>query len=249
MLKIVTFNIRCQPYLDGINAFIHRAGYIFDKIQKENPDVICFQEVVPFQLDMLKKMMPEYSFYGRYNGKKDELEGLFIAVKNDKLEVVGFETIWLSPTPYVCGSRFEEASPYPRICVMTYLRDKETEKEFRVYNTHLDHRSEEARNKGLSIILDFITEQNKKLDLPLVLLGDFNAQVGSATVQMCKDYVDATADINGSFHDFGRRPDYGKIDYMFVTPNLKVSKAIRWEDCHEGIFLSDHYPIALEIEL
>ena len=55
MLKIVTFNIRCQPYLDGINAFIHRAGYIFDKIQKENSDVICFQEVVPFQLDMLKK--------------------------------------------------------------------------------------------------------------------------------------------------------------------------------------------------
>ena len=53
-MKFVTFNIRCQPYLDGINAFIHRAGMIYDKIQKETPDVVCFQEVVPFQLEFLQ---------------------------------------------------------------------------------------------------------------------------------------------------------------------------------------------------
>ena len=198
---------------------------------------------------MLEKMLPNYAFYGQYNGKKDELEGLFIAVKKERLDLVGFETIWLSPTPYVCGSRFEGASPYPRICVMTYLREKGTDKEFRVYNTHLDHRSEEARNKGLDMILKFIDEQNGKLDLPVVLVGDFNAQKGSSTIQMCKRYIDATKNIEGSFHDFGRQPNYGKIDYMFVSPNLKTTQAARWEDCHNGIYLSDHYPISIEIEL
>ena len=44
-MKITTFNIRCKFDTDGINSFVHRAGFIFHKIQKEKPDVIAFQEV------------------------------------------------------------------------------------------------------------------------------------------------------------------------------------------------------------
>ena len=60
-MKFVTFNIRCQPYLDGINAFIHRAGMIYDKIQKETPDTLL-------------------SFYG---GDYRTYRGMFTARKRD----------------------------------------------------------------------------------------------------------------------------------------------------------------------
>ena len=39
-IKIVSFNLRSQYTGDGINAFIHRAGMIYDKIKKEAPDTV-----------------------------------------------------------------------------------------------------------------------------------------------------------------------------------------------------------------
>lgn len=249
MLKIVSFNIRCQPYLDGINAFIHRAGYVADKIEKETPDVICFQEVVPYELDVLKKLLPNYAFFGQYNGKKDEQEGLFTAVKIARFTLVGLETVWLSPTPYVCGSRFADASPYPRLCVMVHLREDETDKEFRVYNTHLDHRSEEARNKGVQIVLDFIKEHQTKKELPTLLMGDFNAQKDSTTIAMCKDFTEITPETGDTFHGFGTKIGYGKIDYIFATGGVKKIKTQKWEDCQDGIYLSDHYPVEVCVDI
>lgn len=249
MYKIVTFNLRCLPYGDGINAFIHRAGYVADKIYKEQPDAVCFQEVVPYELSMLEKLLPDYCFYGQYNGKKDEQEGLFIMVKKQRFELAGFEVIWLSPTPHEYGSRFLDASPYPRLCVMVQLREKETYKEFRLYNTHLDHRSEEARNKGLKMILDFIDGQEKKKPLPSLLMGDFNAQRGSETIKMCKDFTEFTVGMGDTFHNFGRTVGYGQIDYMFAIGDITKISAGRWEDNHEGIYLTDHYPIAVEVEI
>ena len=248
-MKFVTFNIRCQPYLDGINAFIHRAGMIYDKIQKETPDVVCFQEVVPFQLEFLQKSLPEYDIRGSFNGKKDEQEGLFIAVRKKTLEITGLETIWLSPTPQIEGSRFEDASPYPRICVSTRLKEKETDKSFRVYNTHLDHRSEQARNKGLSMILGLISEHWEKAQIPYLFTGDFNAQKDSETIELCKDMVEFTANITDTFHGFGTKHNYGKIDYIFASSGVKCLEVAKWEDCHDGIYLSDHYPICAKIEL
>lgn len=249
MLNIVSFNIRCQPYIDGINAFIHRAGYVADKILTEKPDVICFQEIVPYELDVLEKLLPNYAFYGQYNGKLDEQEGLFTAVKKDRFELAGLETVWLSPTPYVYGSRFEDASPYPRLCVMVYLREKETLKEFRVYNTHLDHRSEQARNKGLNIILEFIEDQQKKKFLPSLFMGDFNAQKDSETIKMCDRFINLTEDLGDTFHDFGKKTGYGQIDYIFATDGVEKIKVERWQDCHDGIYLTDHYPVSVQLEL
>ena len=192
----------------------------------------------------LKKDMPDMK------GLRVLRSGLFMGeIKKDRFELAGFETVWLSPTPHEYGSRFLDASPYPRLCVMVHLREKETYQEFRVYNTHLDHRSEEARNKGLKIILDFIELQENKKALPSILMGDFNAQRDSNTIEMCSKFTELTTGIGDTFHDFGRRVGYGQIDYMFAIGKVKKIATEKWQDCHDGIYLSDHYPVCTQVEM
>ena len=53
------------------------------------------------------------------------------------------------------------------------LKDNATEKEFVVFNTHLDHVSDEARINGIKVVLDKIAEFGS---LPAVIMGDFNAR-------------------------------------------------------------------------
>ena len=58
--KIVTFNSRnvWMWSKEGINCFIFRAGLIYEKVNKEKPDVIAFQELLQKNLDLLKKLFP-----------------------------------------------------------------------------------------------------------------------------------------------------------------------------------------------
>ena len=58
--------------------------------------------------------------------------------------------------------------------------------------------------------------------------------------------VDITAHIPGTNHDFGRREEPNKIDYIFVTEGLAadVINVEPWTTVHSGIYLSDHYPVA-----
>ncbi len=76
-IKIVSFNLRSQYTGDGINAFIHRAGMIYDKIKKEAPDIVAFQEVIEPHYDVLPKLMPDYTFLGQFRNADYTGEGVF----------------------------------------------------------------------------------------------------------------------------------------------------------------------------
>ena len=252
-IKIVSFNLRCVWKGDGINAFIFRAGMIYDKIMREMPDVIAFQETPPDHLSLLKRMLPEYEFFGQFRSKNYWGEGLFTAVRKDSWDMIAYETFWISPTPYVAGSRFEDQSEYPRICVVTHIRQRETGKMIRLYNIHLDHISDAARIEGIRCVFEKMEEFNRKLPLPSLVLGDYNAYPDSETISFCNDYktpamFDATEEIPVTFHNFGKCGV--KIDYIYVTEELKRARVASgiWEDEREGIYLSDHYPVWAEFE-
>ena len=63
-MKFVTFNLRTDTAHDGQNTFFFRAGWVLQKIDRELPDVIGFQEVRPHMLDFLRKHLPDYTFVG-----------------------------------------------------------------------------------------------------------------------------------------------------------------------------------------
>lgn len=253
-MKVVTWNLRSVYIGDGINGFIHRAGMICKKILDEMPEVIAFQEVIEPTLPVMERMLPEYLFVGHFRNADYGGEGVFTAIRKDCVQLLGSEVIWISPTPYVAGSRFENQSPCPRVCLMTQLRCKETGKIFRVFNLHLDHESEEARVEGMKCVCNFIKEYNDKIEYPLFLLGDFNASPDSEVHKVCNNFgglSELTGHIKNTFHNFGGDvgAPFRKIDYIYVSDELKseIKKTEAWEDVIEGIYLSDHYPICTEI--
>lgn len=255
-LKIVTFNFRCQwaSATDGINSGIHRLGSIINKTDTEKPDVIAFQEITPESLSMLERVLPDYMFVGLLRNADYTGEGVFTALKKDTIHLIGLDTFWISPEPYKPASRFEGQSQFPRVCCAATIRHKVSGERMRIYNLHLDHIGELARIEGIKCIMNIAKEDMQKAKLPMVLLGDFNALPDSDTINFCNSYkdiplFDVTQHIKSSFHNFGKE-DNCKIDYIYVSSELKdkVKAVNTWEDVHSGIYLSDHYPISLELE-
>ena len=137
-MKFVTFNIRCDFGQDGANNFIYRRPLILEKIRQEKPDIIGFQEVLPHVAAWLKENLTEYYIAGCGREKDLTGEAMIIAYRKERFQSVSLETFWLSPTPYVPGSRYPVQSMCPRTATDVVFEDMETGKVFRVINTHLD---------------------------------------------------------------------------------------------------------------
>jgi endonuclease/exonuclease/phosphatase family metal-dependent hydrolase len=158
-IKVVTYNLMCVwDHPKNIKGLTYRAGLVYAKIKKENPDIIGFQEVIAPQLEYLEHMFPEYLFIGQGRNADMMGEGLYIAIKKSVFMLCGMDVFWISPEPYVPATRFEEQSPYPRICVDILVRHKESGKMIRIYDVHLDHEESEAKAKGMKVVLDKISE-------------------------------------------------------------------------------------------
>ncbi len=253
-MKVVTFNLRVDIPLDEQHMFKNRKGLILDKIDTEKPDVIGFQEMLPHMRDFLIKHLSDYQIVGRSRSEDFTGEHMDVAFRKDKYDLVGLNCFWLSPTPEVPGSRYEQQSEYPRIVTALILREIKTNKLFRFINTHLDHESDLARILGMKQIIKYIAEENAKFSMPYFMTGDFNARPDSETITFCKNngMFELTECITEStYHDFGRdeRDDF-KIDYIFCDPDTaKLPYSINmWKDCNFGMYLSDHYPLCCEID-
>lgn len=261
-ISIVSYNLRCiWDKYDGINSFINRAGTVLEKIDKTKPDIICFQECIRKQCDFFRKYLSDYTII--YNQRKADYsgEGLAVALKKDVIELYGLDVFWLSDTPRVPGSRFEIQSECPRICQSLTVYDRRQSKMLKVYNVHLDHVSDEARLLGIKQLLNYAVNR-EETSMPLFILGDFNALPGSKTIEYCDNFdalpiVDLTRETGGTFHAFGNvenDPAYAtpiKIDYIYADKETaqKPHSVELWKDENNGIYLSDHYPVSLKIEL
>ncbi len=252
-MRIVTFNLRCSWDGDGVNSFLHRAGMIYEKIRAERPDVIAFQEVTAKNFDFLAHSLSDiYDVQVRYRSENYDGEGLAFAFLRSSVELLDCRSFWLSPTPDVPGSRFENQSQCPRITVFAIVRDMLTGRKIRICNVHLDHRSDEARILGTRLLLREIEIDNGVNPLENVILGDMNAKPDFSTIDEFRGsalgLTDLTEKIDVSYHAFGNKA--GKIDYVFATGALaEAFEAARiWDDVHSGIYLSDHYPIEVSVK-
>ena len=182
----------------------------------------------------------------------EESHPAFLFLAKDRFEVLDSNTFWLSQYPDSVGFIGWDGA-CSRIATWAKLKDKKTGKIFMAVNTHFDHVGTEARRKGALLIIEKIKEIVG--DQPAVLTGDFNVTDQSEAYEtittnefVLKDAYKEAAQREGvdyTFHDFGRIPadSCDKIDFIFVTPQIKVESSYIPQEAEEaGQFLSDHNP-------
>ena len=85
-LKIMTFNIRYDNPLDGINAFAGRRDMILEFLRRERPDLVGFQESVHVIRHALAEALPEYVFLAIDLG--DALRNdVMVAYRRDRFDI------------------------------------------------------------------------------------------------------------------------------------------------------------------
>lgn len=252
-LNIATFNIRCDHNQDGENSFCYRAPLIKKVIDEKNTDIIGFQEVLPHIFRWLQTNFQQYNVVGCGRDINLSEEHMVIAYKRDKFELLDLSTIWLSDTPNIPGSRFKEQSICPRTCTTALLREYETNKLIRVYVTHLDHETDYARQEGLKLIIEKMAKDQEERNIASILMGDFNdtpekINLENLTKHFKNPFVDCSKDSGITFHDYGKLEEKVKIDYIWATSDFKCEKVLKWEECEKGVYLSDHYPVEVELQ-
>lgn len=251
-MRVMTFNIRYDCKTDGINNFENRKGLIISCIKSENPDIICFQEVLPHVLLWLKEMFSEYYFVG-IGREKDLLgEQETIAFKKNKYNLIFLNPYWFSPTPEVPGSKYSIQSDIPRIFTDCLIQDTKTNQLIRVINAHYDHISSEARVFFSKQLINHIQRKIFVNDYKLIICGDFNAEPDSKEILIMKDYdalFDVTDRIDNTLHGFGTLKEKHKIDYIFTNVNTNYSNLRTIKTSDSGVYLSDHFPVCVDLEV
>ena len=255
-ITVFTYNLRVDVPQDGANSFTNRREFIRGRFPAYGADLVGFQEADAPMRRWLMEAFPEYEVCGI--GREADLQGESnpIAYRRERFDLAGLDQFWLSDTPDVPGSRFTtDQSACPRICTVATLFHRETRKLLRYYNTHLDHEGPTAQAQGLSLILARMAADYARRPMPVILTGDFNACPDSLVYQSAKGFAgcgavleDAAQNVGGTFHDYGRLDPAEKIDYIFT--NLPCAgPAFLADDQENGVYLSDHYPVGVELEL
>lgn len=248
-MRFVTFNIRYDCGRDGINDFDCRKGLILEVLGREEPDIVCFQEVLPHVAAWLKSALPDYYVVGCPREADLTGEQAAVAFRRDRYSLMKLDTFWLSPTPRAPGSRYPEQSCCPRTCTEAVLLENASGRVLRVMNTHLDHEGEAARLRGAEQILARLAAEDFFPQAPVFLAGDMNAAPDSREMALLRAALrEETAGTGATFHNFGRGPEE-RIDYIFTRGPVACRSVKRWTDCREGVYLSDHYPVAAEFVL
>ncbi len=254
-LRVMTFNLRYAS-ATGPNSWHDRRPVMRDCIRAAAPDVIGTQEGLYAQLKDLAADLPEYEWLGtgRDGGSRGEFMAIFY--RKERFEPLAFDHFWLSDTPDVIGST-SWGNTNRRMATWVLLKDRRTSRELYVWNTHLDHMVQFAREKGAALIRQRM--EALATTLPIVLLGDFNATAGANKAydiftegQFLTDAWKVAAQRRGevvkSFHGFrGPTPGDDRIDWIMTRGQVSVAAVEILTFNRGGQYPSDHFPIVADI--
>lgn len=249
-LRVMSCNVRCIAPTDlGKKSWFYRANLVVQGIQNEQPGVIGFQEVTKWHYSYLSDCLPMYDSIITYRDEAFNSEGCPIFYRSDIYTLIDKGSFWLSETPEVMSKDWGSACY--RICSYAILKDNATETEFVVFNTHLDHISDEARINGIQVVLDKIKEFG---DLPAVLMGDLNAEENSQTYKSAtENFLDAKYQTentmtSATYQRWGKELDNDCIDYVMISKTgFKVNSYKVVTDTYDGVYSSDHFPLVASL--
>lgn len=254
-LKMMSYNIRLNVASDGENAWPNRKDYFASQIQFYSPDIFGVQEATPGQVIDIASALPEYSKFGIGREENETGESCTIYYKKERFKVEHINTFWLSETPNAVSKGWDAACN--RVCTYALFKDLKTKKLFWVFNTHLDHVGNEARVKGVQLIISKMKEINSK-NYPAFLMGDFNSEPNTNQIAEVKKEMADTKEVSkekpfgpsGTFNGFKHNePVTLLIDYIFISKNsgFTIQKHAVLSDSKDLKYPSDHLPVYIEV--
>ena len=251
-LRVMSCNLRCISPTDfGKKSWFYRADLQIKNIVSEAPDIIGFQEATKYHYAYLCDTLTEYDSVITYRDKSPLSEGCPVFYRADKYKLIDKGSFWLSETPEKMSKDWGSACY--RVCSFVILETTDSETQFVVFNTHLDHISDEARINGIQVILDKIREFG---GLPSMIMGDFNATEDSETYKSAtENFLDAkyqTDDtMNGcTYQNFGKALDRENIDYLMISKTgFTVNSYKVVTTTYDGVYPSDHFPLLISLQL
>lgn len=196
-------------------------------------------------------VLPGYDSVITYRDNSPISEGCPIFYNASLYTLVDKGSSWLSETPEVMSKDWNSACY--RVCSYVILTDKASGKDFVIFNTHLDHVSDEARIKGIAVLLDKIAQFG---GLPAVVMGDFNALEGSKTYLSATEnfldaqYAAAETMQSHTYQNWGNPEKFKRLDYFMISKTgIRPERYSVVPAIHDGVYASDHCPITLTLSL
>lgn len=278
-IKIMSFNIR-QDNGDignrvsgnGWYPLLGTSGGRKDRalsvISNYNPDLLGVEEMLPNQYaDLLgSTALAGYGYFGQGRNGGDVGERCGIFYKLSRFTEVHKGEFWLSTTPTIPGSTFfgnGSDTGNPRMANWMILHDNQSLQSYFILNTHwsLDSLAE-LQSANL------IRQQIKSLagDLPLIVMGDFNATLASNSLKTLMGLNDPTGfQLNDSYrtvyptagsneatyHNFTGNATGAAIDHIFFSPNdfQATTADIVRTVFPNSRYPSDHFPITATLRV
>ena len=212
---ISTFNIKNDFNYYNKNKSLE----IFKYLRNNKIDVLGLQEVFyKCDKDLCKLIKDSYSMVGKYRF----LSRLLHPTDNEKTPRL----------PY-----------YPSNLkrVMSHIVIQDGEKEYSIYNTHIEAKIPKVKEKQLDRIYEIISKDLR----PKILMGDFNLK---DTDMLFEGFMNRLKMLDLSRVEINERTfksefDDKAIDHIFISKEFKVVNTFVIKD----LLISDHYPVIVEI--
>src|SRR5690554_2226717 len=256
-LIIASYNLRMDTPSDGENSWSHRKEMVKELIRFYDFDIVGTQEGFKHMLDdILELGNYAYVGVGRDDGQ-DAGEHSAILYRKDRFEVLESGNFWYSETPEVPGKGWD-AVCCNRICSWAKFKERRTGTSFFVFNSHFDHQGKEARKNSSLLLIRKIKEIAG--DATVFVTGDFNAVPDAEPIRLIHEsgllldsYEVTEEPPYGTVSTFNSyrldSPVKNRIDYIWVTHNVKVKKYGVLNDLPYFRFPSDHFPVMIKAEI
>ena len=261
VIRAATYNVQWFGYVKK-PTWDERLVALKRSFEDNDFDIVGMQEPDTMMVNTLFKTLEgRYGWVGKVETSELTSSGFIplnpIFYKVDRFEVLEHDIIWFAHAPGTVGYD----SWGMRLCNYAKFRDKRNGMEFYVFNSHFDHRGQEAKEYSSVVLLDKVMELAN--GLPVVLTGDFNMDektpgyaklVESDIVNDAMLALPASKRENAQYFSMANYRPKEKItknglhiDHVFYTP--ANSKVLSWKlilDSYDGVYGSDHLPIVID---
>ncbi len=251
-LRVMTYNLRYAS-MKGSEAWPDRRPAMKSLLKQQAPDLMGTQEGVYHQVRDLAADLPEYDWIG--TGRDGGSRGEFMAIyyRRERFEPLAYDHFWLSDTPEVIASS-TWGNTNRRMVTSVRFKDRRSDKVFHLWNTHLDHALQPAREKAGELIKTRLAKIPS--NEPVILMGDFNAEATRNPVYdtltqgigFTDSWFAAAQRKNETLNSFNgfAKPVFNsaRIDWILYRGEAEVALAeVVVDGSPEGRQPSDHHPV------